>query len=262
LDLAPKPTTRTYKNPARVPGVKGGPWDTIARLVSNGGFVRKKMSTLYSHLAVAVCIGGLCAPASAASDMRGFVSQGIGDVLLFSACEGGRLATKKMRLLDKTTDAILGAGLHEVRQMMLEPERGIYAEFDGDIAGIVVTARRLQRVVGHIESCAAAPRSTKTARIFAHGEQPFWRLVVTAEGAQLEMEGQKKPVRFPFAAFKSPVMADNVRIYDAWSSQDGGTVRVEVEEQMCSDGRSETATGAKVTLRYGSQSFEGCATRF
>jgi uncharacterized membrane protein len=31
---------------------------------------------------------------------------------------------------------------------------------------------------------------------------------------------------------------------------------------MCSDGRSETAYGATVFVRYGSQSFEGCAARF
>ena len=43
---------------------------------------------------------------------------------------------------------------------------------------------------------------------------------------------------------------------------DGGTVRVELTAEMCSDGRSETAYGAKVVLRYGSRTYEGCAARF
>jgi uncharacterized membrane protein len=66
----------------------------------------------------------------------------------------------------------------------------------------------------------------------------------------------------PAAPFGSPAADGKMRVYDAWSSQDGGTVRIELTEEMCSDGRSETAYGARVTLRYGSRSFEGCAARF
>jgi uncharacterized membrane protein len=212
---------------------------------------------------IALCAGVAPAAASNGSDMRGFVSEGIGDVLLFNSCQGKTLSKKSMRLVDKTTNEVLGAGLNEVRQMMLDSTQPIYAEFRGDAAGIVVTARQLHRVIGHIDSCPAAPTDVRAGTLlFATGEEPFWRFVVTANGAQLSMEGVKQPVRFPIEAFKSPLTTDTVRIYDAWSTQDGGTIRVEIEERMCSDGRSETATGAKVTLRYGSQSFEGCATRF
>jgi uncharacterized membrane protein len=69
-------------------------------------------------------------------------------------------------------------------------------------------------------------------------------------------------VRFPGAPFKTSAADGKARVYDAWSPQDGGTVRIEFVEEMCSDGRSETAYGARVTLRYGSRSFEGCAARF
>jgi uncharacterized membrane protein len=220
---------------------------------------------LFLSLAALVVLASWVGPAVASkgSDMRGFVSEGIGDVLLFNACQGKTLSKKPMRLMDKTSNEVLGAGLNEVRQMMLDSTQPIYAEFRGDAAGIVVTARQLHRVIGHIGSCPAAPTDVRAGTLlFASGEEPFWRFVLTVNGAQLSMEGVKQPVRFPIEAFKSPLTTDTVRIYDAWSPFDGGTIRVEIEERMCSDGRSETATGAKVTLRYGSQSFEGCATRF
>ena len=69
-------------------------------------------------------------------------------------------------------------------------------------------------------------------------------------------------MRFPAAPFLAPPKGAGTRVIDAWSSLDGGTVRVEITEQMCSDGRSETAYGATVMLRYGSRSYEGCAARF
>jgi uncharacterized membrane protein len=223
------------------------------------------ITELLLSLAALVALAAWVAPAVASdgSDMRGFVSEGIGDVLLFNACQGKTLSKKPMRLMDKTANEVMGAGLNEVRQMMFDSSRPIYAEFRGDAEGIVVTARQLHRVIGHIDSCPAAPTDVRAGTLlFASGEEPFWRFVLSGQDAQLVFEGQKKPVRFPAAAFKSPVEAENVRTYDAWSVQDGGTIRVEIEERMCSDGRSETATGARVTLRYGSKSFEGCATRF
>jgi uncharacterized membrane protein len=80
-------------------------------------------------------------------------------------------------------------------------------------------------------------------------------------GAQLERPGQK-PVRFPAAAFAAPAKTPESRVVDAWSPQDGGSIRLELTEQMCSDGRSESAYGARVMLRYGSTTYEGCAARF
>jgi uncharacterized membrane protein len=223
------------------------------------------ITELLLSLAALLALAAWVAPAVASdgSDMRGFVSEGIGDVLLFNACQGKTLSKRPMRLMDKTANEVMGAGLNEVRQMMLDSTQPIYAEFRGDAAGIVVTARQLHRVIGHIDSCPAAPTDVRAGTLlFASGEEPFWRFVLTANGAQLSMDGVKQPVRFPIEAFKSPLTVDNVRIYDAWSPQDGGTVRVEIQEQMCSDGRSEVATGAKVVVRYGSKNFEGCAVRF
>jgi uncharacterized membrane protein len=145
---------------------------------------------------------------------------------------------------------------------MLDSGRPLYLEFRGDVAGAVATARQFQRAIGHAESCAAAPKAVAAGtRLLASGEDPPWRFVATPTGAQLQMPGQK-PVRFPGASFASPSTNSKARTYDAWSPQDGGTVHVEVVEEMCSDGRSETAYGARVTLRYGSRSFEGCAARF
>jgi hypothetical protein len=51
-------------------------------------------------------------------------------------------------------------------------------------------------------------------------------------------------------------------VFDAWSSRDGGTIRLEVTEELCLEERTETAYGARVALRYASTSVEGCAARF
>ncbi len=144
---------------------------------------------------------------------------------------------------------------------MLESGRPLYVEFRGDIAGPVVTARQFQRALGTVASCATAPSDIAAgARLWAFGAEPAWRFVLTTGGGQFERPGQK-PVRFPAAAFAAPAQAQS-RVVDAWSPQDGGTIRLELTEQMCSDGRSETAYGARVTLRYGSTTYEGCAARF
>ena len=52
------------------------------------------------------------------------------------------------------------------------------------------------------------------------------------------------------------------QVFDAWSEQDGGTVRIEVTEAVCVHEGAETASGGRVVLRYASTSVEGCAARF
>jgi uncharacterized membrane protein len=69
-------------------------------------------------------------------------------------------------------------------------------------------------------------------------------------------------VRFPAAAFTALAKPSSPRVADAWSPQDGGSIRLELTEELCSDGRSESAFGARATLRYGSTTYEGCAARF
>ena len=101
-------------------------------------------------------------------------------------------------------------------------------------------------------------------QLLAAGEDPTWRFVATAAAATLERPGERA-VRFPPGPFNAKPRQDldgPTRVIDAWSALDGGTVRVELTAQMCSDGRSETAYGAKVALRYGSRTYEGCAARF
>ena len=51
------------------------------------------------------------------------------------------------------------------------------------------------------------------------------------------------------------------RAYEA-RSPDGSAVHVEVNPQMCSDGKSETAYGARVTVRFETRVLQGCAPRF
>jgi uncharacterized membrane protein len=220
---------------------------------------------LFVSLAVLAGLAMLAGQALAnpGRDIKGFISEGIGDVLLFSPCHGKTQSKKQFRLLDKTNNEVLSAGVQEVRHLMLDRSQPMYAEFRGDTAGVVVTARQLHRLIGHIDSCPAAPTDIAAGtRLLASGEEPFWRFTLAADGGRLQMDGLKQPIRFPANEFKAPSVVDKARIYDAWSPLDGGTVRIEIEERMCSDGRSEVATGARVTLRYVSKSFEGCATRF
>lgn len=212
---------------------------------------------------VLACCFGMAAAASAnAANVRGFVSDGPMDTLLFRACSGAVLSPKPYRLEDKTPNSSLSAGVEEVRRMMHKSNRPLYIEFRGDLGNPVATARQFQRAAGTVDSCAKSPSvATTNARLLAAGEFPFWRFTVTPAGAQLE-RAEAKPVRFPAAAFGKPIIEKNARIFDAWSAIDGGTIRVELTEQMCSDGQSETAYGARALVRYGSQSFEGCASRF
>ena len=93
---------------------------------------------------------------------------------------------------------------------------------------------------------------------------PTWRFVATAAAADSRASRRQGGALSagPFGAKPRSEQDGSTRIIDAWSALDGGTVRVELTARMCSDGRSETAYGAKVVLRYGSRTYEGCAARF
>ncbi len=230
--------------------------------------VPPELATYGSHCArrlAAVALSALAAlaPAAAdAADFRGFASAGPLGVILFQPCEDRRLSSRTLKIEDKTPDGALMAGIDDVRAIMLNSGRPLYVEFRGDAKGILVTARQFQRAVGTAESCIDAPRDIPaTARFWAGGGDPGWNFVVTAQSALLERPGER-PVRFPAAPFLAPSKGEGTHVIDAWSSLDGGTVRVEITEQMCSDGRSETAYGATVMLRHGSRTYEGCAARF
>ncbi|MGH6623056.1 MAG: hypothetical protein ACREBN_03740 [Burkholderiaceae bacterium] len=161
-----------------------------------------------------------------------------------------------------TPASALSAGFLSVRKIMHAPNRPVYIEFAGQAGGSTITAKRFQRALGTVIACSPAPRDMAPgSRIAAAGEQPAWRFSAASGGAQLDIAGAK-PVRFPAAPFTRPIVEKNARIYDAWSSQDGGSIRLEIIEELCSDGRSESAYGARVLIRYGSLSLEGCAARF
>jgi uncharacterized membrane protein len=222
----------------------------------------KRATNPVSPVAVALLAlaTGLAAAPVAAADVRGFASAGPLGVILFQPCEGRKLSARALTIDDVTPESALSAGIADVRQIMYDSSRPLYVEFTGEAAGNSVRATRFQRAVGTIESCAVAGLPAG-AKVWAGGEEPGWRLLVTAREARLERAGEK-PVRFPAAPFLAPHKGEGPRVIDAWSSLDGGSVRVELTEQMCSDGRSETAYGAHATLRYGSRTYEGCAARF
>lgn len=204
----------------------------------------------------------LAVPAATAAELRGFASLGLNGLILFQPCEGRKLAPRTLRVEDATPDTALTAGIDEVRRIMLESGRPLYVELRADVAGLVATARQFQRALGTVASCASAPTDIAAGtRLWAAGDDPSWRFVLSPSGGQLERPGQK-PVRFPAAAFAAPAKPSPARVIDAWSPLDGGSIRLELTEGLCSDGRSESAFGARATLRYGSTTFEGCAARF
>jgi len=202
--------------------------------------------------------------AGLAADFRGFASAGPMGLILFQECRGSAPAARVVKIEDATQDGTFSAGIEAVRRIMLNAGRPLYVEFNGDASGQAIKARQFLRAVGTFQSCAAAAPIAPGVQLLAAGEDPTWRLVATAAAATLERPGEKA-VRFPPGPFNAKPRQDldgATRIIDAWSALDGGTVRVELTAEMCSDGRSETAYGAKVVLRYGSRTYEGCAARF
>ena len=212
--------------------------------------------------AALLLLGAASSAAPSSTDLRGLVVEGPEGVLLFQACAGRAASERLLRLDDRTPESALSAGMQDVRQIMLEPGRPLYVEFAGAIAGRTAIARQFRQALGTVESCATAPQDIRAGTLlWAAGNEPVWMLVADGAGVRLQRPGQP-PVRFPAAPFRQPAAAGTTRVVDAWSSLDGGSVRVEIREQMCSDGRSESAFGAHVAVRYGSETFEGCAARF
>ncbi len=212
-------------------------------------------------LALQALSGLLFSGVSFAADFRGFASEGPAGLLVYQTCQGSQLSKELLRLSDKTPNSAISAGFTAVRDVMRDKERPMFVEFTGEQSGKLVTARRFQRAIGHVESCAALPKDLRGARLLASGTEPNWRFVVDSAGGRLEMDG-RKPVRFPASAFAASGKSGRERTFDAWSPQDGGTVRVEVTEELCRQDAAETAMGARVVLRYGSTAVEGCAARF
>ena len=208
-------------------------------------------------------IGLVAAGASgvaAAADFRGFVSDGPAGLLVFQPCQGSSLGRQIFKVSDKSPDTALTAGASAVRQVMQDASRPLYVEFAGEGSGNSLTVRRFHRAIGHVLSCASAPKDIPNGTALQASGAEGWRFVATSNSAQLEL-APGKVVRFPASAFV-PTKSGRTQVFDAWSARDGGTIRVEVTEEVCLEERSETASGARVTLRYASTSVEGCAARF
>lgn len=212
------------------------------------------------------CAFLLVATTSAAADLRGFVSEGGAGVLQYQPCIGGAMSQQLFPIDDKTPNGALRAGVGAVRQIMLHRYRPLYVEMRGDRGKTNTTAHQFQRALGTVESCKALPRDiASNVRLLATGDGPPWRLVVTDATAVLELP-DKVSMKLPVGPFKSAgtdLAAKETlpRVYDARSA-DGNAIRVEVTPQMCTDGRSETAYGARVVIRFEKRVLQGCAARF
>ncbi len=212
------------------------------------------------------CGLALAASGGSAAELRGFVSEGAAGVLQYQACVGGAMSTQLFPIDDKTPNGSLRAGVGAVRQIMLHRYRPLYVEMRGDRGKTNITAHQFQRALGTVESCKTLPKDiAPKVQLLANGGPPAWQLVVTDATAILELP-DKISLKLPVAAFKTVGLTQTTRDtlarnYDAQSAE-GTPVRIEVNPQMCSDGRSETAYGARVTVRIEKRTFAGCAARF
>lgn len=223
-------------------------------------------ATSVSMLLGALLVVGASSVSAAGAEMkvlRGFVSEEtLPGIFTFRRCEGSKLLPRPFLLSDLTFDQALFAGIVEVRKSRQDADRPLYVEFRGDGTDKAVSARKFDRAVGHVESCDGATRDVPAdATLHAEGDDPAWRFIARPAGARLEVVGEK-PIRYPAAPFASPMVAGATRTYDAWSRDDGGSIRIEVIEQMCAHSGKETAYGARVLARVGSRTFEGCAARY
>lgn len=216
---------------------------------------------------VLICGFSLAATTSAAAaDLRGFVSEGGAGVLQYQPCIGGAISQQLFPIADKTPNGALRAGVGAVRSIMLHRYRPLYVEVRGERGKTDTTVYQFQRAVGTVDGCKAFPKDiAANVRLLATGEGPWWRLVVTDSQAVLELP-DKVVINVPAAAFKGAgseqaAKETSVRTYETQAT-DGMRIRVEVTPQMCTDGRSETAYGARVTLRVDKRVLQGCAARF
>jgi len=216
--------------------------------------------------AFAFCVFALIATGSVAADLRGFVSEGGAGVLQFQPCNGAVMSQQLFPIDDKTPNGSLRAGVGAVRQIMLHRYRPLYVEMRGERGKTNATAYQFQRAVGTVESCKSLPRDIPAnVRLLAAGEGPSWRLVFNGSTAVLDLP-DKVTMNLPVTTFKAASTDQTAkealpRVYETQSA-DGKSVRVELNPQMCTDGRSETAYGARVTLRVEKRVLQGCAVRF
>ncbi len=208
----------------------------------------------------------LAATGSGAADLRGFVSEGGAGVLQYQPCNGAAMSQQLFPIDDKTPNGSLRSGVGAVRQIMLHRYRPLYVEMRGDRGKTNVTAYQFQRALGTVESCKSLPSDIPSkVRLLASGEGTSWRLVVTDTTAVLQLP-DRVSVKLPVAAFKAAGTSQGskeglVRTFDA-QAVDGPPIRIEVNPQMCSDGRSETSYGARVDVRIEKRLLQGCAARF
>lgn len=216
--------------------------------------------------ALTFCAFAVAATSSAAADLRGFVSEGAAGVLQYQPCSGGILSQQLFPIDDKTPNGSLRVGVGAVRQIMLHRYRPLYVEMRGERGKTNTVAYQFQRAVGTVESCKVLPRDiAPNVRLLATGEGPAWRLTITDARAVLELP-DKALVNVPVSVFKSAGTDQTTRdilprAYEGRST-DGSAIRVDVSPQMCTDGRSETAYGARVSIKVDRRSLQGCAARF
>ena len=221
-------------------------------------FARLGRATLLV-LAVAAASNG--ASAQAPTVWRGFVSEDtLPSLFSFRRCQGAAVSTRAYLINDKSPNQQIFSAITEVRKTRSDASQPLFVEFRGTLTNKHADAVALVRVIGFVTACNEAAPIAPGALLTAEGRDPTWKLVATAAGARFELLGQA-PIRFPAAPFQAPQQLGEVRVIDAWSRADGGTIRVELRDELCIDAGAESAYGVRARVRIGSNELEGCAVR-
>ncbi len=212
------------------------------------------MTSAFAVIAVAALASSA---AASPSFQRGFITiEPANGQWLFTAC-GTRAA---VALVDRTAGHVQTEVVVEVRKVMQDRARGVFVEFRGWADERQAVVQRFFRALGYVADCPSAPANIRpTTRLWASGNEPFWRFDATPKRATLTVPGSAT-LHFPPGAFERA----KASAYEA--DTEAARLRLEIVEQPCMDTMAEAGFGAQAVLRLTrggkTQTLKGCAARF
>lgn len=175
---------------------------------------------------------------------------------LFRACSGrgepAILREPGMPFIDATPEGVFFAAIRQRWQQSADPVRGVFVEIAGFAEGGRVTVTRLDRALGWVTSCAGRPANIPDGtRAWAAGHEPSWAFVLDSRAATWRTPDGVKTL--PADAWK---IVGSSAVYDG--ALQGGRVRVEFTEGLCSDTMAEADFGRRVVAAFNGAFYVGC----
>jgi uncharacterized membrane protein len=174
---------------------------------------------------------------------------------LFRACTGAgassKLAGEALVFIDATPGRLLFAAIQERWRQSADPLRGVYLEFAGYEENARVTATRLHRVLGWVDSCAARPANIgPKVTLWAAGNEPSWSFSMQGSTAAFKTIEQARSLPAATRALGETTIVE--------VNQPGARLRLELVPGLCSDTMSEAAFGYRATLAFNGALYTGC----